>query len=392
MSPAVSISRMQTDTATYSARRDWLAAALRGDRPDWPASQIGAARDLLAVAEYEGVCALLGEIIRSSGVSPSWPSEFNAGLTAVAHQQLAIELLGRSDLIQVVQALAEAGIPMLVLKGTALAYSVYPAAHLRPRWDTDLLLPDTDAIERAKPVLAAVGYTASNVPTTTAMAYELSFHRDTPGGNTHWIDAHWALANNALYAGCFEFDELHAEAIALPALGDHARGLGSVHALLHACVHRVGNLPVGEGNRLIWLYDMDLLARRFSARDFDRLRNLSVQRGLAGASWDGLRNAVSTFATPLPDGLLDALKRAANQEHFDVRKAGRRWYQEWHNLRALPVAKRRSWAWEKLFPNPAYMRELYPVGNRWSLGCAYAQRLGHGLWLTLRGIGRRSSG
>jgi hypothetical protein len=340
---------------------------------------------MLAVAEAEGVNALLVNALRAPGAAWSLPNEFKDALAAVVHQQLVVDLLRRSELVRVMRVLAVAGIPALLLKGAALAYSVYPAPFLRPRCDTDLLFPDTEAIECCKPVLAGLDYVDSNVPTTTTMAYELVFRHDTESGLTHWIDAHWALSNNTLFASRFSFDELRAEAVALPALGAEARGLGIVHALLHACMHRVCNLPHGVGDRLIWLYDMDLLARRCSARDFDRLGELAVQRGLAGACWDGLCNAVFAFSTPLPPGLMDALERAAKNEPFDVRKARRRWYQEWHNLRTLPVAKRWAWVWEKLFPNPAYMRSLYSINNRWSLGWAYLRRLGHGFWMTLRG-------
>jgi hypothetical protein len=379
---------MQIDAATYSSMRDWLAAAIRGERPGWPAAQAGAVERMLAVAEAEGVSALLDYSLRAPGTAWSLPVEFKDSLAAAARQQQVLGLLRRTELVRVVRVLAAAGIPALVLKGAALSHSVYPAPWLRPRDDTDLLLADTEAIECCKPVLAGLDYVDSKVPTTTAMAYELVFRRDTEGGLTHWIDAHWSLSNNAFYADRFSFDELRADAIALPALGADARGLGNVHALVHACMHRVCNLPHGTGDRLIWLYDMDLLARRCSARDFDRLCEIAILRGLAGTCWDGLCNSVFAFSTPLPHGLLDALERAAKDERFDVRKAGRRWYQEWYNLRTLPAAKRWSWAWEKLFPNPAYMRELYAIDNRWSLGWAYLHRLGHGMWMTLRGAER----
>jgi hypothetical protein len=376
---------MQNDDAMYSARRDWLAAAIRGERPVWPAAPIGTVEGMLAVTEAEGVSALLVNSLRAPGAAWSLPNEFKDALAAVVHQQLVVDLLGRNELIRVMRVLAVAGIPALLLKGAALAYSVYPAPFLRSRGDTDLLLPDVEAVECCKPVLAGLDYVDSHVPTTTAMAYELVFRHEAENGQVHWIDAHWALSNSAMYASCFSFAELRAEAVALPALGADARGLGKVHALLNACMHRICNLPHGIGDRLIWLYDMDLLARRCSERDFDRLRELAVQRGLAGTCWDGLCNAVFAFSTPLPAGLLDVLEQAAKNEPFDVRKARRRWYQEWHNLRALPVAKRWAWVWEKLFPNSAYMRELYSVDGRWSLGWAYLRRLGHGMWMTLRG-------
>lgn len=41
-----------------------------------------------------------------------------------------------------------------------------------------------------------------------------------------------------------------AESIALPRLGVNARGLGSAHAFIHACMHRAATLAVGVNDRL----------------------------------------------------------------------------------------------------------------------------------------------
>jgi len=45
------------------------------------------------------------------------------------------------ELREVLAALAGAGLPVLLLKGAALAYTLYPEPHLRDRSDTDLLFP-----------------------------------------------------------------------------------------------------------------------------------------------------------------------------------------------------------------------------------------------------------
>ena len=376
---------MHPESILHDPWRDWLAAALRGERPAWNGGVLGTIEDLLESAESEGVAALVDAALHGPDTAWSLPRALDEGFATAAREQIAVELMRRGELTRVIQSLAAADIPALVLKGGALAYSIYPAAHLRPRIDIDVLVPDADAAERSKPALAALGYVASQVPTTAAIGYELILRREAPGGYVHWIDVHWALANQALYAGVFGFDELAAEAIALPALGEAARGLHPVHALLHACMHRVANLPTGDGDRLIWLYDIDLLARRFAPSDFTRLLDLAQPRGVAGTCRDGLRQTMDAFATSVPAGLLEALERSASSERFDIRKARSRWYQEWHNLRALPMRKRLAWTREKLFPDPSYMRQRYLVHSGWALLLAYVRRFGTGLRMLLRG-------
>lgn len=374
---------MSSASKRNKARRDWLTAALRGERPAWPAESVASAGDLLDAAEEEGVSALLDLAVRTPGAKWELPSKFKDALVATSRQQQVLEMLRHKELVRVLRVLAVANVPSLVLKGAALAYNLYEAPWLRPRSDTDLLLTDVDAVECCKPLLAGIDYAAADTPTHALMSYELVFRHDADSGVVHWIDAHWKASNCAMYAQALDFKALRAKAVALPSLGTDARGLGCMHALVLACLHRVCNLPLGIGDRLIWLYDIHLLARRCDANDFAHLCDIAVEHGLAGACWDGLRTAQSAFATTLPHGVLDALAQAASGEPFKIRKAHKRWYQEWHNLRAMPKPQRRAWIREKLFPDPAYMRQLYRLGPDQGVRWAYVRRLLSGLRSTL---------
>ncbi len=377
---------MSNDATRTKARRDWLVAVLRGERPPWPAASVASVGDLLDAAEAEGVTALVDQAVRTPGAAWELPQKFKDALIATTRQHQVLEMLRHKELVRVLRVLAAANIPVLVLKGAALSYGLYQVPWLRPRGDTDLLLTDVEAVECCKPLLAGLDYVASKVPTGTTISYELVFRHDTESGVVHWIDAHWKASNCAMYANALDFERMLPVAVALPALGPGARGLSDMHALVLACLHRVCNLPLGVGDRLIGLYDIHLLAKRCAPHDFDRLCDIAVEHGLAGACWDGLREAGAVFATPLPHGILDALAQVAKGERFKVRKARKRWYQEWHNYRALPKEKRRAWLREKLFPHPAYMRELYKLGPDQGVRWAYVRRLVHGVWTTLKSV------
>lgn len=375
---------MQPNSTINDSPRAWLAAALRGGAPPGDAP----AASLLACAQKEGVAAL----VHALGATRALPAEVVAEFAAFEKQRIAVEMLARRELAAVMQALAGAQVPFLLLKGTALAYSVYPAPHLRPRSDVDLLFPDQATMLRACAALADIGYTASQVPDDSLISYEKGLHRTTPGGHAHHLDMHWKIANQALFADALPWHELAAAAIGLPALDPAARALSPVHALLHACMHRISHLPWDDdsgmsGDRLIWLYDFHLLAQRIDAQGYADFRRIAGAQRLAGVCLDGLRQAQNAFATPLPAGLLDDLARTARSEPFDARHARIRWYQEWHNLRAQPLRRKLAFAREKLFPSRAYMREQYPVDGPLGLAVAYLRRLGNGLRMTV--LGRR---
>ena len=88
------------------------------------------------------------------------------------------------------------GLPVLVLKGAALAETVYPERALRPMADIDLLIREED-LERAESRLRTVGYEVAHDPETKAELRARHHHwvfrsaRADAGGIP--IEVHWDL-------------------------------------------------------------------------------------------------------------------------------------------------------------------------------------------------------
>ena len=109
---------------------------------------------------------------------------------AWVRQQAAAALGVQGRLRAVLDSLQQARIPVLVLKGAALAHWLSPAPYLRESSDVDLLLADRDDALRAARVLASLGYALAYPP--GRFTHELSCrHRDGGLG----LDLHWALRN-----------------------------------------------------------------------------------------------------------------------------------------------------------------------------------------------------
>ena len=123
----------------------YLCSALRGDPlAGWPAALNN--RDgcfaMLDAAEHHGVVPLLDWRL-SSGSETDSPDSLRAALRARAIELAKRELAVRAETTQVLAALESAGIRPVILKGAALAYSLYPTPALRPRADLDILVaPD----------------------------------------------------------------------------------------------------------------------------------------------------------------------------------------------------------------------------------------------------------
>ena len=95
----------------------------------------------------------------------------------------------------------------------------------------------------------------------------------------------------------------------MPRLGPHALAPSPPLALLVACLHRTAHH--GTTTRLLWLYDIHLLATTLSDRDWHTVVERAELCGLTPVVVAGLDHAAERLGTVVPASVLDRL-RAAN--------------------------------------------------------------------------------
>ena len=362
--------------------RAWLAAVMRGDEPGaMPPDEAG----LLDTARAEGVLTLCHHQLRRAPAWTRYPETLREAMTRHAYQAVAVELMRAAELRDVLAALAQAGLPVLLLKGAALAYTLYPEPYLRDRCDTDLLLPSQEEAERAWRVMQTLGYNWPGTMHGDLISYELVCDKTSHSGLSHALDVHWRWSNAALFAERFTFTELAMAAMPVLALGPSARGLGLAHTLLLACVHRFVSLGMGIADRLIWLYDIHLLAQHLTDELWRKFTTLAEERALCGPCLDGVDSARALLATPLPDEILSRLRAGAEREGFDPCQFRPRWRYEWQTFRALPsTAMRLRRLGQILFPNASHMRGRYGFRHSlwlpWFYGVRIVQGIAKQIW------------
>ena len=347
--------------------RAWLAAWVPGI-PSRCISSESTPLDLVAAARYEGIVALVGWHLQQAARESAFteaksalivPLEVTKAFTTAAREEVLVSMIIESESRRVLGLMADAGIPGLLLKGSALAHWVYPQPHLRACGDVDLLLPSREAAEQLSARLTASGYERSET-SGELVAYELLCRRAVSGDWKIDIDIHWRLANSPLFANAFTFDELMADSVALPNLAPNARGLGPVHALIHACVHRALNLSIGVGDKLKWQYDLELVRANFTPGDWRRLVDLSISKGLAGVVINALENAAWVFGSQLPHEWTAALASAESAETLDAQRLSDWRYMQHRTFKSLPTAfLKLRWLWQRLFPSLDYLQYLY---------------------------------
>jgi glycosyltransferase involved in cell wall biosynthesis len=359
-----------------------IAATLRGRTAQWATAEVvaaGGVDTIVTAAREQGVNALLWQVDRATSVLDA---DVRAALAADARVEVTREMLRHAELGALTQALAAAGCRALFFKGSALAYSHYPEPWLRPRVDTDVLV-SRDEMNAVGAVLRARGYTEADALSTGELVSHQAAWERRDGMLHHVIDVHWRIANPQLFAHALSLEDLWSDSRLLPTLDPAARGPSNVHAFVLAAVHRLAHHQNHE--RLVWLYDLHLLASAFSRNDWAALVRAARAARLTAVCRDALIRAGDTFDTVLPADVLDCLALSdleptrvyvtARQDRIDVLRS---------DLGALAWRDRLRLLREHLFPPVAFMLHRYRIRRRSLLPALYAHRLVSGAyrWLT----------
>jgi hypothetical protein len=366
--------------ASTSAFDSLCVALLRNDPFSWPFAQdeetIGRFGQR---AIFHGVEALVFEYLNQL---PTCPKALLEHFRLLASERAAWELRNRELMRTVFKAFAAARIDNLVYKGTALAYSLYDNPVWRSRGDSDVLVA-AGQLQQARALLLDQGWRQATSD-EEVIWYKWYFSKQAPEGGEHHIDLHWRLNNSELLAGLFTLDELLARSVSLPALVPEARIPGAIDALLIACLHRgvhkqsvytAGDITEFTGDRLIWLKDIDLLARCLLTEEWDQFLQRAKDKGLGQICEESLALVHDCLATPLPAGW-HAKLRSTVPARPDLYLAAGSLRRVWLDLSAC------KGSWEKLrfcrqllFPSPAYMRNKY-AGRGWQfLPWLYLRRM-----------------
>ena len=374
-----------------SSLQELACRVLRGDSSNWPFSfAVETQSRFLVYTSGHGVQPLLYAQLRSSDAWDGWPLRLREALSLEAESQAVLDMIQGHETTKVLEALSQGDVTPLLIKGTPLAYTHYRRPHLRPRGDTDVLIRQGDR-EVASSVLAELGYKRRNATSGTLVSYQDSWSKIDRHDVTHIVDLHWRVNNCQIFAEAVSHDEFVSGSVPVPALG--ARALGPVHALLVACMHRVAHITapwgVGDirhyGDRLIWLYDIHLLASRMLAHELTELARLADARRLKTICLDGLRQSQKCFGTPLPDDVLVALSADGPPEpsaHYLA--PGRLRYMVMEIQSLSSVRDRLRLAKELLLPPADYMLKKYAVSRRAWLPVLYLRRGAQGLWRLTR--------
>jgi len=212
-----------------------------------------------------------------------------------------------AELQHVLHAFDEAGIAIMLFKGPALAYTVYPQPHLRTYHDLDMLIHEED-LPRARAMLAGIGYTFYE-------EFRANVTNDRPGGYNFklkpadsWlaalIELHTAPHDSDIGMN-FDVAALWANAQPITVSGEPALTMHPIDHLLYLCWH----YRFHSFSRLLWLYDLVVIARSGGDNfDWDRLVERAQRQKLATTAYYCLTWCRDLFGVAIPDRVLQTLE------------------------------------------------------------------------------------
>jgi Uncharacterised nucleotidyltransferase len=298
---------------------------------------------------------------------------------------LALSMLQQVAARQVLETTRALKLPCIFLKGSALAYWLYENPQDRECGDVDVLVPSYAEAQQLAQMLVCEREGRAFEPWGQT-AHERLVRLFVKPGCMVEIDIHWGLVNSPLFALSFEFDELWQNTQPIEHLGESARGLTPVYALMHACLHMAMNQALGVSSQDKWLEDVMRLTQQLSPYNQEELVVLAQQKGFGRVCAHAIKQSETGLGWVCQSDLLDRLKSNTEGDRLDPQRLNSFAYMFSVNWRAWTrLSERLRWLGERLFPRLDYLRLLYerPQASRMSL---LIQRMGALCRFVLSGI------
>ena len=388
-----------------SARRDrshiptaeirWLLASLRSlDDQEAPSPPTTLSWDhLLSVADAEGLAPALGFALKAKAPA-AVPLAVREQLKRRLADGIAGQLIRSRELGQLLKRFESERIPVIPLKGPALAETLYPDPALRPCTDLDLLIR-REHLDSVDNLLLGLGY--RRLADAHSFQFDIAFDRATlyeaPSG-IH-VDLHWGLVSDPRYS----WDEREGlavwdRAVRVRVAGQEALGLCPEDLLLYLAVHlAVHHALVG----LLWYYDLYLVIERWAdTLDWEALIARASRWRVRAALYWALLELEMLFGTRAPAQVMARIEpqgpRAAAMGWLLRHRAPQQRRRLEHLIALLLVDRGRDLLGtlgRTLLPPPAWLGARYEGRGSSRLGhyVAHYRRLGQVIRQATGGLG-----
>lgn len=360
-----------------------LQASISGDRGDAIRDIISPALNweaILASASHHDVAPLLYRSLTNTGKGHGIPQEVMDRLRTAYLDNLARNMYLYAELRRILETLYKNDVPVIFLKGAALAKTVYGDIGLRPMSDVDILVRRED-LSKAVELLFHMGYGLCGNQETKGQDINIkelinTYNRHVPAlshpQGIQKLDIHWTIPDSPCnIAGLWEraktikIDKADVMVLSLEDLLLHL----SLHTSVHHKFHDHG---------LKQLYDIAITIHRyFKEIDWEQLRLRAYEWRTGKYLHLTLRLSREILGANVPERILSALKPKAFNEKLLMEAKRRILFQnggksdQKSSFEGIPhldkfhpdnnLLKRASFIFKRIFIPPAELASLYSL-------------------------------
>lgn len=363
---------------------------------DWAALTPGAWQQFVTAARQHGVAPLVCYRLQETGWPAAVPPAVQKALQQTFYYTTAQNTMIYYELERVLAAFQD--IPVIVLKGAALANTLYPHIGTRPMSDIDLLVP-RNALRESIQALQRLEYVEYVEPVpeiapgfNVHKLYEVCLQQQNVNTGS-MIELHWQVVGGDTDRRVPPMNWFwnHTEAWFIKPRESHralAQDTGDAYELtpMANLLYLVAHLILQHGKtqpRLLWYYDLHLLITCYA----NTLDWTAIQEHAKAFHWDAalaiaLKKTQQYFGTALPAYVVHkiaatnttSLQDIAMREPSDLSRASR--FTE--DLLNRTWRGRYSFVWGHLFPSRTYLCWRYQPDPPWLWPLYYPYR-----WYTL---------
>lgn len=360
-------------------------AYLAAQSPAFPVWQGLDWQSLTVQAEQHGLAPLLYSALKHYPANLPAPIAERLKL-AYVRSTLAADYV-RADLKEIHALLTACNISVVLLKGAALAFWLYPDPGLRPLGDIDLLIAP-EHMAQAQAELQRIGY---ELTAEVSPGFQEQFWSECTlvrrGSRPSQVDLHSHLITTPYYRQWIPIEWFWEQTSELSLNGVRVRTLTPLAQILYLASHAILAHPY---ERLIWFFDIALVLKQYSTQvDWTELTTRAMDWHIAPALAKGMRRVQSCWHASIPLHVLKSLAEyrlpPGEALIFASVTGAERPADAFLSGFTLPDRSQMVRYWlRQLFPSPAYMRAQYKIDRPWLVPFFYPWRVGASLYKVAR--------
>ena len=276
-------------------------------------------------------------------------------------EKALLEEVHRRELVRFLECLQSQECSVLIMKGTALAYSKYGEPSDRPRLDTDVWIRPSQ-VQSVKTTLQKGGFHYYPTNHGTLVHTQMVFYSIDRSGQKHYFDVHWHPFNPVLLRDVLTFEEAWATSEKLNLSGFVSRRPADFHQVLLSCAHWAGHHFLSPSP--IWIQDLVVLTEDKDELWWKSLVQLFKAKGLSAMGGQIFAYCRTQGLSKIPEFVIPSLLKdcAGEKSRYFLRPDRNRLRDLLFDLKCLPTWRLKiQLLKEHLFPDSEYLRGASPI-------------------------------